>query len=99
MLCLLEFHGQAFGKAYNYGGLERVNELGDKLKRLEKLGLARRVEVADGLLIDWDHLLVWRGERWAVSSQAFAWWVRDNVIVRTRHLPACEEWLQKKEYQ
>jgi hypothetical protein len=56
-------------------------------------------KTARGWIVDWEHGLVWRGERWAIASQAFLWWVRDAVIARSRKIPAVDEWLESRAYR
>ncbi len=100
ILSLLEFGGRALGKSFSYGEIERVDKFGPELRKLAARGLAERVETtAKGWLWDRENLLVWRGERWTVGSQAFAWWVRDVVIAQTRQIPAYDEWLAGQQYR
>ncbi len=96
IICLLELHGYAFGQDFAYGEIERIVHLGVELRKLERLGLAE--QVSKGWQFDLSHLLIWRGERWTVSSQAFVWWVRDNIISEIRDIPVYDEWLRKKHY-
>jgi hypothetical protein len=97
ILCLVDFGGRALGKRFAYGAIEQVDAFGPELRRLADRGLAERVE--EGWQFDWNHLLLWRGERWAVGAQAFSWWVRDVVIAGARRVSAYDEWLTNKRYR
>ncbi|MFW9770408.1 MAG: hypothetical protein ACFFEM_16435, partial [Candidatus Thorarchaeota archaeon] len=33
-----------------------------------------------------------------MNVQVFTWWVRDVVILKSRHLPSFDEWLENKRY-
>jgi hypothetical protein len=96
MLSLLELGGRALGESFNYGEVQRVDAFGPELRELAKNGLAERIE--EGWQLDWKHLLLWRGERWSVGGQAFAWWIRDVVLVGSREVRSYEEWLADKRY-
>jgi len=103
ILCLAELNGQAQGRDYAFGEIEQSNRLEPELRRLRELGLAELVEKKDeNVWFNWifksDKLLVWRGERWAISSKAFTWWVKDVVIAETRSISTYDEWLKKKKY-
>ncbi len=100
ILSLLEFGGRAMGADFNFGEIERVDRYGPELRKLADRGLAELVESnGKAWLWDWEHLLAWRNQRWTVSSQAFAWWVRDVVISKSRKVPKYDEWLQDKRYR
>ncbi|MEM4203327.1 MAG: AAA-like domain-containing protein [Candidatus Methanomethylicaceae archaeon] len=96
ILCLVELGGRALGGRFDYGEIARVDIFERELQNLEALGLAERV--ATGWQFDWRHALLWQGERWAVGTQAFCWWVRDMIIAQHRQIPAWEEWLSRKQY-
>ena len=64
---------------------------------LREKGLVIRYE--NGLHFDTKHLLLWRGGRWGVDSQALVWWIRDVVISKTIEVPLFKEWLEKKRYR
>ena len=99
ILSLLELGGRALGSEFSYGEIERVDHYGVELRKLAVRGLAEMVETKEkGWLWDWNHLLVWRGERWIIGSLAFAWWVREVVIAKSRKVPKYDEWLQNKRY-
>lgn len=53
----------------------------------------------EGWQFDWQHLLLWQGERWTVGAQAFAWWMRDVIISQSRTVPGYEDWLAQKRYR
>lgn len=97
ILSLLELGGRALGKAFAYGEIEKVDAFGPELRRLAERGLAE--QVGEGWQFDWEHLLFWRGERWTIGAQAFAWWVRDVIIAESRRVPTYEEWLTNKCYR
>ncbi|NIV38115.1 MAG: hypothetical protein GWN58_54485, partial [Anaerolineae bacterium] len=44
-------------------------------------------KAGEGWQFDWENLLLWRGERWTIGTQAFAWWVRDVIIAEERWVP------------
>jgi len=97
ILSLLELGGRALGQRFAYGEIERVDAFGPELRRLAELGLAE--QVGKGWQFDWQHLVLWRGERWTIGTQAFVWWVRDVIIAQSRRVPAYEEWLARKRYR
>jgi len=97
ILSLVELGGRALGRDFAYGEIEKVDAFGPKLHSLAERGLA--VQVGEGWQFDWEHLLLWRGERWTIGSQAFAWWVRDVIIAESRRVPTYEEWLTNKCYR
>ncbi len=97
MLTLVEQGGRALGESFNYTEIKRIDTFGPELRKLAEQGLAERAD--PGWKLDLRHLLLWRGERWAVGSQAFAWWVRDVVIAESRKVAAYEEWLTSKRYE
>jgi hypothetical protein len=96
ILSLVELGKRALGRKFACGEIENVAAFGPMLQVLAKRGLAERV--GKGSRLDLERLLLWRKEWWTVGAQAFAWWVRDVVIARTRQPPAYEEWLAKKRY-
>jgi hypothetical protein len=97
ILCLIELGGRALGRRFAYGELENVPAFGPELRNLARGGLAEKV--GEGWQFDTDSLLLWRGERWTIGSQAFAWWVRDVIIAGTRRLPTYDDWLEQKRYR
>jgi hypothetical protein len=97
ILSLVELGGRALGRDFAYGEIERADVFGPELCKLAESGLAERV--SEGWQFDREHLLLWRGERWTVGAQAFAWWVRDVVIADARRVPAYDEWLANKRYR
>ncbi len=96
ILSLVELGGRALGQDFSYGEIEKVDAFGPELRKLAERGLAE--QVGEGWLFDRQHLLLWRGERWTLGAQAFAWWVRDVVIAQARQVPAYDEWLANKRY-
>jgi len=97
ILSLVEWGGRVLGQGFSYGEIERVDGFGPELSKLAERGLAERV--GEGWQFDREHLLLWRGKRWTVGAQAFAWWVRDVVIAEARRVPAYDEWLANKRYR
>lgn len=97
ILSLLQLGGQSYGDNFNYGEIERSDIFGLELQNLAELGLAE--QDGTGWSLDLPNMLVWRGGRWSVSAQAFAWWVRDTVIAETRRLPTYQEWLHNQRYR
>ena len=97
MLSLIELGGRALGRRFDFGGIEKVEAFGPELEKLAEQGLAE--QVGQGWSLDWQHLLLWRGERWAVGTQAFCWWVRDVVVAGVREVAGYEEWLTQKRYR
>ncbi|HHS97225.1 MAG TPA: hypothetical protein ENK08_04915 [Chloroflexi bacterium] len=97
ILSLLELGGRALGQRFAFREIERVDAFGPELRRLAELGLAERV--GKGWQFDWQHLVLWRGERWTVGAQAFVWWVRDVIIAQSRRVPAYDQWLADKRYR
>ncbi len=97
ILCLLELGGRALGERFAFGEIERVAAFGPELKKLAERGLAERADA--GWQFDWDHLLLWQGERWTAGAQAFVWWVRDVAIAETRPMAPYADWLNDKRYR
>jgi hypothetical protein len=97
ILSLIELGGRALGKDFAFGEIEKVDAFGPELRKLAERGLAEQVK--KGWQFDRQHLLLWRGERWTVGAQAFAWWVRDVVIAGERNVPTFDEWLMNKQYK
>jgi len=99
ILTLKDLDGRALGSGYNYAEIERVDRFGIELQHLKQHGLAEPVEKSTkGWIFDMDYLLVWRGEKWAISSQAFSWWILRNIIAHDRQIPSVEEWLKQHKY-
>lgn len=97
ILSLVELGRRALGQDFAFGEIERVEAFGPELRRLAERGLVERV--GESWQFDWEHLLLWQGERWTVGAQAFTWWVRDVVIAEARRVPAYDEWLANKGYR
>lgn len=97
VLSLMELGGRALGQSFAYGEIERVDTFGPELRKLAERGLAE--QVGSDWQFDWQHLLLWRGERWTVGAQVFAWWVRDVIIAQSRRVPAYDDWLANKCYR
>lgn len=99
MLATKLLDGRALGNSYNYGEIERVDLFDKELRRLNKLGLAELIDRSEnGWILDREDFLVWRGEKWALGSDAFAWWIRDEVIAQTRDVPSHNKWLYNQKY-
>lgn len=97
LLSLVELKGRAIGLEFNYSEIEKVDAFGPELKRLEKIGLAEKINNI-GIMLDWDNFLIWRGERWRIGSIAFAWWIRDVVIAESREVLGYSDWLMENTY-
>jgi hypothetical protein len=97
ILGLMELGGSALGKDFSYGEIERVAAFGPELQNLAALGFAR--QVSDSWEFDWQHMLLWRGERWTIEAQSFIWWLRDVAIANTRTSVSFEDWLINKRYR
>jgi hypothetical protein len=96
ILSLVEFGGRALGSDFSFGEIEKIDAFGPELRKLAERGLVEQVD--EGWKFDTEHLLLWHGERWSVSTQVFTWWVRDVVMLGTRQLPSYDEWLENKRY-
>lgn len=96
MLSLVELGGKARGSRFNFEGIENNEKFGSELSLLEKSGLAECVEEREGWILDWKYFLVWRGQRWAVGSQLFAWWIHDQIIIN--ETGPVSTWLSKNKY-
>ncbi len=96
ILSLVELGGRGLGESFAYGEIENAAAFGPELRNLEERGLAE--QAGKGWQFDREHLLLWRGERWTVSAQAFCWWIRDVIIAQSRVVPGYEEWLRNKRY-
>ena len=71
-----------------------------RLNELSKVGVAEAFHnKSESLIWDWKNLLVWRGTRWSIGSQAFAWWVRDVIITQAIPLQSLDTWLAHKKYR
>jgi hypothetical protein len=102
ILALVELGQHALGWGFATGEIERIEiEHADvfdrELQRLAARELAERV--GKNWQFDSQYLLLWRGERWTVGSQVFAWWVRDVAITGVRRVPAYDEWLDNEAYR
>jgi len=97
ILSLVELGGRALGNDFAFGEIEKVDAFGPELRKLAERGLAE--QAGEGWQFDWQHLLLWRGERWTIGAQSFAWWVRDVVIAGERNVPTYDEWLTNKQYK
>jgi hypothetical protein len=93
---MVEFGGRALGSEFSYGEIEKIDAFGPELRKLAERGLVE--QVGEGWKFDTEHLLLWRGERWSVSTQVFTWWVRDVAMLGIRQLPSYDEWLENKRY-
>lgn len=99
MLATKLLDGRALGNSYNYGEIENVDRFDKELWELSKLGLAELIaHTENGWIIDRDDFLLWRGEKWALGSEAFAWWIRDEIIAQSRDIPSHNKWLYNQKY-
>jgi hypothetical protein len=96
ILSLVELGKRSLGRRFACGEIENTAAFGPELRKLAERGLAGRA--GEGWQFDREHLLLWRGERWTVGAQAFAWWVRDVAIAEIRRVPTYDEWLVNKRY-
>jgi UDP-2,3-diacylglucosamine pyrophosphatase LpxH len=96
ILGLIELGERALGEKFAFGDVEQIDALGPELRKLAEQGLAK--QIGESWQSEQKGSLIWRGERWTVGTQAFAWWVRDVVIAESRHVPAFDEWLANKRY-
>jgi len=96
ILSLVTLGGHAVGQNFAYGEIEQADAFGPELHQLAERGLAELV--GEGWQFDSQNFLLWRGERWRVGTEAFAWWIRDVIIAETRRVPTYEEWVTNKRY-
>lgn len=97
ILSLVDLEGYSSGNSFSYGEIENVRAFDVELRKLADLGLAEKI--IDGWSIDIKHGLVWRGEKWTTTAQAFTWWMRDVVISESRQLKGYDDWLCEKKYR
>jgi hypothetical protein len=95
ILSLLELGSGS--ETFNYEESEQADIFGPDLPRLAYMGLAEQVKTSWS--VNGQNGLVWRGERWRVSTQAFLWWVWDVVIAQSRRVLTYDEWLYYKRYR
>jgi len=96
ILSLIELGKRAFGQKFACGEIESIEKFGPQLQDLQKLGLAE--QIGNNWQFDVKNLMLWQGQKWAISSQAFAWWIRDVIISKTRTHYAYDSWLSNKNY-
>jgi hypothetical protein len=70
--------------------------LGARLRDLERLGLAKRL---DGNESPGARPFLWQGERWTLGAWAFIYWLYDVAIAGTHQVSAYDEWLQNEGYR
>ncbi len=100
ILAIMTLQGRVLGSSFNYGEIERADRFGPELRGLAQRGLAEKIDSSrTGWIFDTSHVLVWRGEKWALSCEAFAWWIRDAIVAQARTVPSYEEWLHNQQYQ
>lgn len=97
ILTLVHMGGSALGKDYAFKEIGQVERFGPYLKQLEDLGLAQRA--VKGWSLDWENAMIWQGDRWVISSEAFCWWVRDVIIAEVRKPRGYDQWLEGKAYR
>jgi hypothetical protein len=95
ILSLVEVGGMAQGRDFAFGEIERAYLFEPELRKLSRLGLVEQVSKCT----QWDteHLLLWQGGHWRISSLGFAWWVYNTVIADSQTIPDPEDWLRNKE--
>lgn len=82
-------------RKFSFGEIEKPQFFAPELTRLEKMGLVEKV--GNGWQWDKEHLLLWQGEKWRISSGGFVDWLASNVISGSRAIPNFKEWLHDKE--
>lgn len=92
---MVELGGIAQKRRFSFGEIEQPQHFAPELRRLKKLGLVEKI--GKGWKWDQEHLLLWQGERWRVSSGGFVEWLANAVISGTRGVPNFEQWLHDKE--
>jgi hypothetical protein len=99
LLAVMTLNGRVLGNSFNYGEIERSDVFEPELDKLAQRGIAEIVDSSSrGWIVDSKNILIWRGERWALGCEAFAWWIRDVIIAQTRSIPSYDEWLHDKRY-
>jgi nucleoside phosphorylase len=97
MLSLLELGGRVLANGPTHEELEQANKISLKLREMAEQGLVEQVE--EGWPLAKDRLLSWQGEWWTVGSQAFAWWIRDVVVAKSRLVSVYDAWLANRRYR
>lgn len=96
IVSLMDLGGRAWGKDFAFAEIESTNIFKAELRNLADLGMVE--QVPNEWNLDSERFLLWQGERWTVSAQAFTWWVRDVVLTDVRSVPMYTEWLSNKRY-
>jgi hypothetical protein len=96
ILSLLGLGGQTLGWDFASDEVDRIDDFGPELRRLAAIGLARPIAPAESA--GWQSPVSWRGERWTIGAQAFAWWVREVLLTGTRQLSMVDDWLAQERY-
>lgn len=96
ILSLVELGGMVHNRKFSFGEIERPQYFAPELKRLEKMGLVEKINT-NGLQWDQEHLLLWQGGRWRISSSGFVDWLANNIISGSRGIPDFKKWLHNKE--
>lgn len=96
ILSLVELNSKLYGEEFRYVEIENNERFGVELRQLVESGLVNLVQQSDALIFDWEHLLIWHGQKWAIGSQLFAWWIRDQVL--NNSAGATHDWLMRKQY-
>jgi hypothetical protein len=97
ILSLLGLGGQTLGWDFAKEKVDEIDDFGPELRRLSAIGLARPIGQSEA--VGWQSPVSWRGERWTIGAQAFAWWVREVLLTGTRQLPTFDEWLAQQRYR
>ncbi len=96
ILCLGEIQGRLPGQRFDTSEIGSLDRYSGELSRLAEQGLVELWKKG-GWHADWNNWVVWRGERWRVTSRRLVWWVSDQVLARDD--VDWEEWLDAKQYQ
>jgi hypothetical protein len=95
ILCLGELRGRVASQEFDVSEIGALEHYGGELDRLAGQGLVE-LQSTGGIQADWKNWVVWRGERWRVSSRRLVWWVSDRVLAR--QAVDWEAWLEAKQY-
>jgi len=77
--------------------IESLEEFGRELHKLEKNGLAKKLNKIDKKNSG-KHGVSWRGEQWTISALVYTWWINEVVITHYRNVTMYNTWLVNKGY-
>jgi hypothetical protein len=97
VLSLMELARCILGQEFACEEIEHLEDLRNDMQRLADRGWVRQAndEDQDG---GKDLALSWK-DRGRVTTQAFIWWVRDVALIKSRGVPAYDEWLASEGYR